>query len=61
MKNNWTVSSLFYNPYRPNLNVNVPYRHKHEILSEKVIIFHEFILVIKKSASNLVCKYLYSF
>ena len=42
--------------------VNVPYRHKHEfILSEKVIIFHDFSLIIKKSASNLVCKYLDNF
>ena len=34
--------------------VNVPYRHKHEIFSEKVIIFHEFSLIFKMSASNLV-------
>ena len=39
-----------------NINkANVPYRHKHEIFSEKVVIFHEFSLIIKKSASNLVC------
>ena len=32
-----------------NINkADVPYRHKYEIFSEKVIIFHEFSLIIKK-------------
>ena len=57
LKSQWAFLSihLIYNINQ----VNVPYRHKHEILSEKVIIFISFNL--KMSASNLVCKYLYSF
>ena len=42
---------ILINPLIYNINkVDVPYRHKHEIFSEKVIIFYEFSLIIKKSA-----------
>ena len=34
--------------------LNVPYRHKHEIFTEKVIICHEFSLIIINFALSLV-------
>ena len=35
--------------------------YKYKNFSERVIIFHEFSLIIKKHALNLVCTFLYRF
>ena len=38
---------IFISPFKNINQVKVPYRHKHEIFSEKFFIFHEFSLINK--------------